>query len=159
VFVIPESLELDIITAVATLLTNYNGSWYVRLFTNAISPSPQTKLADFVEVSPAQVPNYAPSSTGSIYSAFYGVAGDAEMAYTSLLFQAQGNPPQPIDAIGWFATRDNPPTILMASGVFSAPFQFRKDQDAAVLQTNPMDMAIVFSPSQIRFTLPNWQPS
>lgn len=136
------SLE-EIILALEADTTLYPAGMTLRLFTNDFTPTRDSVVGDFTELTNVEVPGYAPTTPAWQGSPVRKQDGSWEDWTDQNQFLAAGGPPPaPITVFGWFLA-DAGGTLVAASGRFAAPFTFADDGDGfslkARLNVNQVD--------------------
>jgi hypothetical protein len=157
---LPDTKMSDVITAImASLGTVATGLVHVHLYTNNVTPTKSTLLADLTELTNVQVPGYSPKSANWFAGVPHRNANGSWEIPNSLAdpaFIATGLPPIPIVVYGYFFT-DSTDAILLGSGKFTSPFTFALTGDGFDLPTNPM--LLQTDGLSLSVTLPNPQPA
>jgi hypothetical protein len=158
--VVPDSIMSQVLTAILLRLgTAVTGLVHIHLFKNNFTPTKNSILADFTELTNVDVPGYAASPANWFAGVPHRLPTGAWEAPDSLAdpsFVATGPPPAPIVVYGFFAT-DSTDAILLGSGDFTTPYTFQKTGDGFVLEALPL--LIQSDGVTLTVTLPDMQPA
>lgn len=158
-YIIPDGNMAGIITAMmAQLGTALTGVLKVHLYTNNLSPTKTTVLADFSEATNVEIPGYTAASVNWFAGAPFrrpdGGWEDPD-SVPDPSFVATGPPPSPQVVYGFFCT-DSTNLILLGSGIFAAPFTFSLSGDGFTLEGNPV--LAQTDDSTLALVMPDWNP-
>lgn len=151
--VVPDTNMGALLTALLLKLgTAVTGVVDVHLYTNNLTPTRNSVLGDFTELTTVQVPGYAKG----VVNWFAGVpfrrqdgAWESPSSLVDPRFAATGAVPAPVLVYGFFLT-DSTDAILLGSGRFAVGFTFMKVGDGFTLSSNPTlqqpdDTTLVFT--------------
>jgi hypothetical protein len=123
----------QIILALENSTALFPAGFKLHLYTNNVTPTQASLLADFTELTNVEVPGYAaasPAWNGTPYRNQDGSWVD----YQSVAdFVASAVPPSPQVVFGWFVT-DSAATVLVAAGLLAQPFTYAQAGDGFGLE-------------------------
>lgn len=158
-YVVPDSNMAGVLTAIlAQLGTTGTGLLHIHLFSNNFTPTKNSVLADFTEVTNVEVPGYVPAHANFFAGVPFRTPAGSWEGPDSLAdptFLATGAPPAPQVAYGFFVT-DTTDAILLGSGVFANPFTFFHAGDGFTLEGNPQ--LNQGDANTLTLTFPDWEP-
>jgi len=133
-FIYPDLSLPEMILALETDATIFPAGMTLRLYTNDLTPTRTTVVADLTELTNVEVPGYILTTPAWNGTPLRKQDGSWEDWTDQNAFMAIGGPPPaPIVVFGWFVT-NAAKTVLAASGRLAAPFVFVQDGDGFSLK-------------------------
>jgi len=133
-WIFPDASVQEAILALETDTTIFPAGMTLRLYTNDLTPTKVTALADLTQLTNVEVPGYAATTPAFNGTPYRKQDGSWEDLGSITSFVAAGGPPPSAQIVyGWYLTNAGN-TVLVAAGRFDAPFTFVQDGDGFALE-------------------------
>lgn len=133
-YILPDLSLKAIVLALEGDLTLFPAGMTLRLYTNDLTPTRTTVVADLTELTNVQVPGYAAATPTWAGSPLRRQDGSWEdWTDQNQFIAAGGPPPAPQIVYGWFLT-NAAGTVLAGAGRFASAFTFVQDGDGFSLK-------------------------
>lgn len=133
-YVLPDALLSEIISALELDTNLFPAGMTLRLYTNDLTPTRANVVGDFTELTNVEVPGYVATTPAWNGTPLRKQDGSWEdLTDLNSFIAAGGPPPTAIPVYGWFLTNSGG-TALVAAGRFDSTFTFVADGDGLTLE-------------------------